>query len=77
MRIPLLIAGLTIASALSLPAIAFQESDVTVAYADGYIGTDNQFHAWEHRADAEQFRAHHADQYHPWRHDDPRHPSGK
>jgi hypothetical protein len=52
---------------------AVEESSVTVAYADGYMGTDGQFHAWEHRSDAEEFRAHHADKYHPWRHDDSRH----
>lgn len=55
-------------------AFAFQESDVSVAYSDGYMGTDHQFHIWEHRADAEEFRAKHADQYRAWRHDDPRHP---
>ncbi|HKD48212.1 MAG TPA: hypothetical protein VKB67_11050 [Rhizomicrobium sp.] len=46
---------------------------VKVAYADGYMATDGQFHAWEHRADAEQFRAKHLDRYHPWRHDAPGH----
>ena len=54
-------------------AYAFQDSDVTVAYADGYMGTDNQFHPWEHRADAEEYRSKHADNYRAWRHDDPRH----
>lgn len=54
-------------------AYAFQDSDVSVAYADGYMGTDNQFHAWEHRADAEEYRSKHADNYKAWRHDDPRH----
>jgi len=48
-------------------------AQVVVAYADGYAGTDGQFHAWEHRSDAEGFRARHADKYRPWRHDDPRH----
>ena len=55
------------------PALALQDSDVQMAYADGYMGTDNQFHAWEHRADAQAFRAKHPDQYKAWRHDDPRH----
>jgi len=75
MRNSLLLASLGIAMTLSLPAFAYQESDVAVAYADGYMGTDNQFHAWESRADAEDFRAHHADMYRAWRHDDPRHPA--
>ena len=52
----------------------FDPSKVTMAYSDGYVGSDNQFHAWEHRSDAEDFRAHHIDHYRPWRHDDPRHP---
>ena len=54
-------------------AFAVEASDVSAAYADGYVGTDNQFHAWENRIDAQEFRAKHADQYHAWRHDDPRH----
>ena len=62
-------AGLSLASA----AVAVEASQVTVAYADGYTGTDGQFHAWDSRADAQEFRAKHADQYRAWRHDDPRH----
>jgi hypothetical protein len=69
--VAVVLAGLTLVGASA--ASAYQESDVGVAYTDGYKGTDGQFHAWEHRADAEQFRAKHIDQYHPWRHDDPRH----
>ena len=48
-------------------------SQISVAYADGYTGTDGQFHAWENRSDAQDFRAKHADQYRAWRHNDPRH----
>lgn len=48
-------------------------AQITVAYADGYTGTDGQFHAWEHRSDAESFRATHGDRYRPWRHDNSRH----
>ncbi len=62
-------AGLSLAGA----AVALEASQVTVAYADGYTGTDGQFHAWESRAEAQEFRAKHADQYRSWRHDDPRH----
>jgi len=62
-------AGLSLAGA----AVALEASQVTVAFADGYTGTDGQFHAWESRADAQEFRAKHADQYHAWRHDDVRH----
>ena len=74
------IAAITVAAAsLATAGIAnaFQDSDVSVAYADGYMGTDNQFHAWEHRADAEEYRSKHAENYKSWRHDDPRHKDGQ
>jgi hypothetical protein len=48
-------------------------AQIKIAYSDGYTGADGQFHAWDHRSDAEGFRAKHADLYRPWRHDDPRH----
>jgi hypothetical protein len=69
----IVVAGMSLASA----AVALEASQVSVAYADGYVGTDNQFHEWEHRADAMDFRAKHADQYRAWRHDDPRHKDEK
>jgi hypothetical protein len=69
--------GATVVLALSITvAAAVAEIDaasVKVAYADGFVGTDGQFHGWESRYDAQNFRAKHADLYHPWRHDDPRH----
>ena len=76
MRTSLIFASFGVVMALSLPAFAYQESDVAIAYADGYMGADHQFHAWEHRSDAQEFRAHHADMYRAWRHDDPRHHEG-
>lgn len=51
----------------------FDIGNVSVGYADGYMDHNHQFHAWEHRADAEEFRAKRADEYRAWRHDDPRH----
>jgi hypothetical protein len=69
----IVVAGMSLAGA----AVALEASQVSVAYADGYVGTDNQFHEWEHRADAMDFRAKHADQYRAWRHDDPRHKDEK
>jgi hypothetical protein len=69
----IVIAGMSLAGA----AVALEASEVSVAYADGYVGTDNQFHEWEHRADAQDFRAKHADKYRAWRHDDPRHKDEK
>ncbi len=52
----IVIAGLSLAGA----AAALEASQVSVAYADGYTGTDGQFHPWEHRSDAVEFRANHA-----------------
>jgi hypothetical protein len=54
-------------------ANAFEIGDVVVGYSDGYTGHDNQFHAWEHRADAEAYRSKHGDEYRAWKHDDSRH----
>lgn len=31
-------------------------AQVALAYSDGYMGTDGQFHPWEHRSDAESIR---------------------
>ncbi len=67
------IAGLSLAGA----AVALEASQVTIAFADGYTGTDGQFHAWDSRADAMEFRAKHTDKYRAWRHDDPRHKDEK
>ena len=77
MRNSLLLASFAAVMTLSLPAFAYQESEVSIAYADGYMGTDHQFHNWEHRADAQEFRAHHADMYRAWRHDDRHHHEGQ
>jgi hypothetical protein len=80
MRISLKIAALALTGSLAVLGTAhaadadgFDINQVSVAYADGYTGTDHQFHAWEHRADAEEFRAKHLDRYRAWRHDDPHH----
>jgi hypothetical protein len=71
--VSIIAAGLSLAGA----AVALEASQVTVAYADGYTGSDGQFHAWESRSDAQEFRAKHADQYRAWRHDDSRHKNDK
>ena len=70
--IAIVVAGLALAGA-GVASAAVDPASVTAAYADGYVGTDGQFHTWESRADAQEFRAAHADKYHAWRHDDPRH----
>ena len=79
MRISVKLAALALTGSLAVLGTAyaadegFDVNQVATAYSDGYMGTDHQFHAWEHRADAEEFRAKHLDRYHPWRHDDPHH----
>ncbi|MBN8847297.1 MAG: hypothetical protein J0I73_04255 [Sphingomonas sp.] len=69
----IIVAGVAAAGA----AVAVEASEVSLAYADGYVGTDGQFHAWASRSEAIQFRADHIDQYRAWRHDDPRHKNDK
>jgi hypothetical protein len=80
MRISLKIAALALTGSLAIAGTAyavdpdgFDINNVAIAYSDGYMGTDHQFHPWEHRADAEELRAKHLDRYRPWRHDDPHH----
>jgi hypothetical protein len=78
MRTSLKIAALALTGGLAMLGTAYADdafdvNQVTIAYSDGYMGADHQFHAWEHRADAEEFRAKHLDKYHPWRHDDTHH----
>jgi hypothetical protein len=53
--------------------VTFDIGNVAVGYADGYMDNNHQYHQWEHRADAEQYRREHADKYRAWRHGDPRH----
>ena len=79
MRTKMMLAALAIAGGMGMLGAAanaddaFDINQVQTAYYDGYMGTDHQFHAWEHRADAQAFRAKHLDRYRPYRHDDPRH----
>jgi hypothetical protein len=53
--------------------VSFDIGNVAIGYSDGYMGTDHQFHHWAHSSDAARFRAAHKDQYHGYRHDDPKH----
>ena len=79
MRTKMIIAAFAIAGSMGFLGAAANADDnfdtnvVSIAYADGYMGTDHQFHVWEHRADAEAFRAKHLDRYRAWRHDDSKH----
>ena len=64
---------ITLISGVGIARADVDPAQINFAYADGYTAKDGQFHAWEHRSDAEDFRAKHADRYRAWRHDDPRH----
>jgi hypothetical protein len=57
-------------SAAAADRDGFDVNQVTVAYSDGYTDSKNQFHAWAHRADAQETRAEHLDRYRPYAHDD-------
>ena len=69
----------TLASA-TLPSAAarvtFDIGNVAIGYSDGYYDNDHNWHRWAHAADARHYRAVHKDQYHTWRHDDPKHKEG-
>lgn len=62
--------GATVANAAS---VTFDIGNVAVGYTDGYYDNDHHWHRWAHRADATRFRRAHKDQYHGYRHDDPKH----
>jgi hypothetical protein len=64
------LAGTNLASAAGL---TFDIGRVAVGYSDGYYDNDHNWHRWAHSADARHYRAAHKDQYHTWRHDDPKH----
>jgi hypothetical protein len=75
----------TIAAALAIATLAsanlasaavgvrFDIGNVAIGYSDGYYDNDHNWHHWAHSADARHYRAAHQDQYHTWRHDDPKH----
>jgi len=63
----LTVSGLAIAA-----TVAIDFGNVSIGYADGYRDTNNGWHSWG-AADASKYRKAHGDQYHAWRHDDPKH----
>jgi hypothetical protein len=68
--------GATLGSVVAANAavgVSFDIGNVAIGYSDGYMGTDHQFHRWAHPSDAAHYRAAHKDQYHSYRHDDPKH----
>ena len=70
------LAGAALGSAVTANAavgVSFDIGNVAVGYSDGYMGTDQQYHRWAHASDAKRFRTAHKDQYHGYRHDDPKH----
>ena len=46
--------------------------NVSAGYRDGYRDSNNGWHSWR-TADASRYRKAHGEQYHAWRHDDPKH----
>ncbi len=78
----------TVAAALTIATLAsanfanaavgvrFDIGNVAIGYSDGYYDNDHNWHRWAHPADARHYRAAHKDQYHTWRHDDPKHRDG-
>ena len=64
--------ALTVSGLANAATVAIDFGNVSVGYADGYRDTNNGWHSWR-AADASKFRKAHADQYHAWRHDDPKH----
>ena len=77
----------TIATALAIATVAsadlataagvtFDIGNVAIGYSDGYYDNNHSWHRWAHPADSRHYRAAHKDQYHTWRHDDPKHKDG-
>ena len=64
--------ALAASSSANAAGIAIDFGNVSVGYEDGYRDTNNGWHNWR-TADASKYRKAHADQYHAWRHDDPKH----
>lgn len=72
----LAIATLASANLASAAGVTFDIGNVALGYSDGYYDNDHHWHRWAHAADARRYRAAHKDQYHTWRHDDPKHKDG-
>jgi hypothetical protein len=52
----------------------FDIGNVAVGFSDGYYDNDHNFHRWARSSDARRYRVAHKEQYHTWRHNDPKHP---
>ena len=64
--------ALAVSGLANAATVAIDFGNVSVGYADGYRDTNNGWHSWR-TADASRYRQAHGDQYHAWRHDDPKH----
>ena len=64
--------ALTVSGLANAATVAIDFGNVSVGYADGYRDNNNGWHSWR-TADASRYRKAHGDQYHAWRHDDPKH----
>lgn len=65
-------AVLAVSGLANAAIVAIDFGNVSVGYADGYRDTNNGWHSWR-AADAGRYRKAHGEQYHAWRHDDPKH----
>jgi hypothetical protein len=64
--------ALAVSGSANAAGVVIDFGNVSAGYADGYRDSNNGWHSWR-AADASKYRKAHADQYHAWRHDDPKH----
>ena len=64
--------ALAVSGLADAATVAIDFGNVSVGYRDGYRDTNNGWHSWR-TADASRYRKAHGEQYHAWRHDDPKH----
>jgi len=64
--------ALAVSGLANAATVAIDFGNVSVGYADGYRDSNNGWHSWR-TADASRYRKAHGEQYHAWRHDDPKH----
>ena len=63
---------LTVSGLANAATVAVDFGNVSVGFADGYRDNNNGWHSWR-ASDASRYRKAHGEQYHAWRHDDPKH----
>jgi hypothetical protein len=61
------------AGASAAVGVTFDIGNVALGYSDGYWDNNHHWHKWAHRADMLRYQKEHHENYHSWRHDDPKH----